>query len=270
MASTKNGASDVLDMDLYELSRVHRTLLKLADKPNWTADDTKSFDCMHYLGDAAICNAAKELDVSAGDRVLDIGSGFGVTGRYLHQHHHVSTIGIELQREIHEIAQTINERSGAGGIATSINGNFLDLNPDQMGAPVDHVVSFLCILHIPERELLFKKAHDVLKPGGRMYIEDFFARTALDEKTRGILCNSISCPGLPDKSKYLAELEEAGFQVTCWVDMSKIWTEYVRRRAVDFRSEPSVDTNLTNFYDAVDEVFSGGQVGGVRITCQKK
>ncbi|GKT50114.1 satratoxin biosynthesis SC1 cluster protein 4 [Colletotrichum spaethianum] len=270
MPSTRNAASEVPDMNLYKLTRVHRTLEKLKDKPEWTADDTKTFDCMHYLGDAAIESAAKELGLRAGEKVLDIGSGFGGTGRYLYRHYNVATIGIELQRDIHDIAQAINERSGAADRATSINGNFLELDPSLMGAPVNHIVSFLCILHIPERKALFKKACDVLEPGGRLYIEDFFARTALDSKTLEVLRGSVSCPYLPEKSHYMEELEKAGFEIINWADMSDTWTEFVHRRAQEYKKNPTVDADLTTFYDAVDEVFSGGQVGGTRITCQKK
>ncbi|KZL74398.1 methyl transferase-like protein [Colletotrichum incanum] len=270
MPSTRYAASEVPDMNLYKLNRVHRTLERLNDKTKWTADDTKSFDCMHYLGDAAIENATKELGLKAGDRVLDIGSGFGGTGRYLYRHHGVTTAGIELQKDIHDIAQTINERSDTGNRVTSINGNFLELDPGLMGAPVDHIVSFLCILHIPEREALFKKACNVLEPDGKLYIEDFFARTAIDDKTLEVLRDSVSCPYLPDRSHYVEELEAAGFEVLSWVDMSNAWTEFVHRRAQEYKKDPTIDADLTAFYDAVDQVFAGGQVGGARITCQKK
>ncbi|KAJ0165861.1 hypothetical protein CTA2_9697 [Colletotrichum tanaceti] len=271
MPPSSNAASGVPDMGLYKLSRVHRTLQGLESKSDWTPEDTKSFDCMHYLGDAAVENAAKELGLKAGERVLDLGSGFGGTGRYLHRHFGATITGIELQQDIHEIAQTINERSGVGGGATSINGNFLHLDPGLMGAPLNHIVSFLCILHIAERETLFKKACDALETGGKLYIEDFFALKPLDAKTVEVLRASVSCPRLPAKCQYMEELEKAGFQVINWVDMSTAWTEFVHRRAEEFKQDPAaVDADLTSFYDAVDGVFTGGQVGGARITCQKK
>ncbi|KAK1977878.1 methyltransferase domain-containing protein [Colletotrichum cereale] len=270
MPLPRDAASEVPDMNLYKLNRVHSTLESLKDKPEWTADDTKSFDCMHYLGDAAIDNAAKELGLKADERVLDIGSGFGGTGRYLYQHYGVATTGIELQKDIHDIAKTINKRSGAGDRAASFHGNFLELDSGLMGAPVNHIVSFLCILHIPERVALFKKAYDVLEPCGKLYIEDFFAREPLSSSTLETLRGSVSCPYLPDKSQYVQELKAAGFEITNWVDMSTTWTDFVHRRAGEYKKDPTVDADLTAFYDAVDAVFTGGQVGGARITCQKR
>ncbi|KAL0933651.1 methyl transferase-like protein [Colletotrichum truncatum] len=265
MASSTRPGSDVPDMNLYKLDRVHRTLEQLKDKPMWDAEDTGGFDCMHYLGNAAIDNAARQLGLKPGDRVLDIGSGFGGTGRYLYRHYGVETTGIELQGDIHDIATTINNKSGAAGRVSSIHGNFLELSSNRMGVPVDHIVSFLCILHIPEREALFKKALEMLKVGGGFYIEDFFARTALDDKTLSLLRESVSCPDLPDRQKYEAELTKAGFEVAEWVDISDTWADFVHHRA----GHPSVDTDLITFYNAVDEVFASGKVGGVRITCRK-
>ncbi|TDZ35242.1 Phosphoethanolamine N-methyltransferase 3 [Colletotrichum spinosum] len=271
-AATAAAAPAVPDMNLYKLGRVHRTLASLRrDKASWTAEDTHSFDCMHYLGDAAIDNAARELALQPGDRVLDVGSGFGGTGRYLYRRHDVRTTGVELQEDIHRIADEINQRSGAGGGAVSINGNFLELDAASMGAPVDHIVSFLCILHIPARAALFRKAWEILKPGGKLYIEDFFATTKpLSPETLKTLRTSVSCPDLPDKEQYSRELADAGFEVKNWVDMSSVWTDFVHQRAEEYKQDAAVDADLTAFYDAVDEVFTGGQVGGVRITCHKK
>src|ERR1700733_12980229 len=76
---------------------------------------------MHYLGDAALNHAAAKLGPTLGSpdkattRLLDVGSGFRATGRYLHQRFGGDVTGVELQQGIHHIAEEINRRSGVGG-----------------------------------------------------------------------------------------------------------------------------------------------------------
>ncbi len=268
---------DVGKMALYGLSRARSAIASLTSsgKSVWEPQDTASFDCMHYLGNSAIDNAAVELGLKPGDTVVDLGSGFGATGRYLAAHSRVSVVGIELQKEIHDLAETINAKSGhlgADRAARSVNGNFLTLplsRPSEgsgLPAPVDHVISLLCIMHIPAREQLFRRASDILVPGGRMYIEDFYAKEPLGEEASRVLRDVVSCPYLPDESQYRKDLEEAGLEVTNWVDMSAEWGDFVHKRALEYRKGNEVEENLAAFYDAVDWLFGGGKVGGCRIT----
>jgi cyclopropane fatty-acyl-phospholipid synthase-like methyltransferase len=218
---------------------------------------------MHYLGNAAIDNAAVELGLKGGDKVIDIGSGFSATGRYLHQKCRVDVTGIELQDDIHQLAEVIIEKSGMADHVRSVNGDFLQLNIDSQA---DHIVSFLCILHIPDRIALFSKAAAVLRSGGNIYIEDFYARELLDEDLRTILRDAISCPYLPGRQQYEQDLEASGFENVKFHDVSSVWSEFVRSRAKAYRDDPQHDPSLSAFYDAVDTLFASGQVGGCRIT----
>ena len=131
---------DVGKMALYNLDRARNTMDKLSGKPKWHIQDTASFDCMHYLGNSAIENAARELVLKPGDRVIDIGAGFNATGRYLYEHYGADVTGIELQREIHDLAETITEKDGLSAGVHSVHGDFIQLD---LGAPADHIVSFL-------------------------------------------------------------------------------------------------------------------------------
>ncbi|KAK3693630.1 S-adenosyl-L-methionine-dependent methyltransferase [Podospora appendiculata] len=263
-------------MALYNLDRARKAVAALESKPEWEPADTASFDCMHYLGDAAIANAAAELRLQPGQTVLDLGSGFGGTGRYLYRHHGVSAIGIELQPEIHELATAINQRSIIPPTTTttttvpvtpptSINKDFLDL---ALPTKVDHIVSFLCIMHIPDRARLFRKASALLQPAGGLYIEDFYAaHDALDADTARLLREVVHAPHLPGREAYTADLRAAGLDVVSFRDVTAEWADFVHRRAVAYRRQPGHETSLARFYDVVDLLFASGQVGGCRITC---
>lgn len=261
MGSHPAGA-DVGQMALYNLSRAQKRMAELSNKPRWELSDTEGFDCMHYLGNAAIDNAARKLGLKPGDRVVDIGSGFGATGRYLHRMYGADVTGIELQTDIHRLAETINERNALQESVRSVNMDFLQLDLDQA---VDHIVSFLCFLHIPDRCSLFRKVARSLKLGGKIYIEDYYARTHLDNETGTLLRDFISCPFLPTSEQYVQDLQEAGFSNIQFQGMSEEWSAFVRSRAISYKSDPAHEPSLAIFYDTVDALFAGGHVGGCRV-----
>ncbi|KAK3934415.1 SAM-dependent methyltransferase [Diplogelasinospora grovesii] len=278
-------------MALYNLERAYKALETLsAEKKGsaWEASDT-----------AALDSAAAELGLMQGDVVVDVGSGYGASGRYLYRNYGVEVVGVELQREIHEVAEVINKNSQLGSpvAVRSVNGDILRLGLDDLlplasetrhrscsreqTRNADHILSLLCIMHIPDRTSLFAKAAQVLKHNGKMYIEDFFAKqetikTADPDLTppvttppHQLLRDVISCPYLPSRDQYLADLSAAGLQVISFVDMSTDWTTFVHTRALNYRSTKGNDyePSLAAFYDTVDYLFSSGYVGGCRITC---
>ncbi|KAG8408278.1 hypothetical protein J3459_017879 [Metarhizium acridum] len=265
MVSPK-GDTGIGNVALYDLGRIRRSLDALASKPKWEPSDTADFDCMHYLGDGALEKACQTLGMRSGQRVIDIGSGFSATGRYLHKKCGVDVTGVELQAEIHELAETITKRNGLAGGVHSVNADFTKLTVD---APVDYIVSFLCILHIPDREALFQKVASSLKPGGKVYIEDFFARTTLSQNASDQLRDIVSCSYLPSREQYISHLTNAGFHGVRFEETSEDWAKFVHERAVRNRHEGTSEAPLTIFYDAVDALFASGQLGGVRLTAVK-
>ena len=256
----------VADMALYSLARARVCVAALDGKEQWDIGDTASFDCMHYLGDDALHNAARELKLRPGETVLDIGSGFSATGRFLHSYYGVNVTGVELQPEIHALAETITKRNGMETNVRSVNDDFL-----QMAAvtPVDHIVSILCILHIPDRQAIFGKAASMLSVGGKMYVEDFYARKPLDSTAQRQLREVVSCPYLPSREQYIRDLEESGFGDVQFHDMSAEWSDYVHARAARYRQSPNPESTLLTFYATVDTLFRGGLVGGVRISAAR-
>ncbi|TFB01041.1 hypothetical protein CCMA1212_006898 [Trichoderma ghanense] len=261
-----NSTSDIGHAALYHLERFKRSLDALDGKPTWELADTADFDCMHYLGDAALEKAAEALDLKPGQAVVDIGSGFSATGRYLNKHYGVDVTGVELQPEIHQLAELITQRNGLSEHVRSVNADFATLCLD---APVDHVISFLCILHIADRDTLFSKAASALKTGGKMYIEDYFARTTLSKDVSDKLRNIASCPYLPSRDRYISDLAKAGFKDIQFEDMTEEWAKFVHERAVSNRQRGTTAAPLTLFYDTIDALFAGGELGGARITATK-
>lgn len=277
---------------LYNLSRAHTLLASLAAKPKWTNADTSSVDCMHYDGDTALEHCASQLDLQPNQHVLDIGSGFSATGRFLASKYGAHVTGIELQRENHELAQRITVRNVDPRVVErvrSVNADFLRLTPESLvvvgsdgkpsSARFDHVVSLMCIMHIPEsaRSAVFRQAARFLKAGGKMYIEDLYDKSCqrdavshLTERELHQLREIVACPYLPSASRYVADVAAAGFDGVAFEDVSEKWTGLVRARTENYRGSEKPNADLQNFYDTIAEVFEGGSVGGVRLTAVRR
>ena len=272
-------------MALYNLSRAHTHLASLSSKPKWTNADTSPFDCMHYDNDAALEHCASKIHLQPNQHVLDIGSGFSATGRFLASRYGAWVTGIELQRENHELAQLITARNVDAGVVErvrSVNADFLTLTPESLlggndGSPssssphFDHIISLLCITHIPQsaRSALFQQAFHFLKPGGVLYIEDFYDNSLpgspLTPQETESLQTVMACPYLPSRSKYITDVQSAGFERVEFEDVTEQWRAFVRARAERYRAEERQDAELRRFYDVVAEMMEGN-VGGVRLT----
>lgn len=291
--STKdNQTSDISNIALYNLSRAHSILASLSHKPQWTNADTSPFDCLHYDGDTALEHCASKLSLQPNQHILDIGSGFGATGRFLASKYGVYVTGIELQLENHDLAELITSKNEDPRVVQrvrSVNADFLSLTPGDLAvagsdgnlssAQYDHVISLLCIMHIPEsaRAALFRQAARFLKPGGKLYIEDFYDRSCQSDGvsrfTEGEmrqLQEVLACSFLPSASRYVEDVAAAGFEDVEFEDVSGKWTPWVRERAERYGVSESANAGLRAFYDTVAEVFGGGKVGGVRLTAVRR
>ena len=272
--------SFVSKMALYDLKIARSTLASVSHKPTWTIADSASFDCMHYDGDAALDLCAHKLALQPDQRVLDIGSGFGATGRFLASKYQVHVTGVELQPEVHELAETITRKNAEERVVKSVrsvNADFLKLTEDDIygqheRAPFDHALSLLCIMHLPRsaRRPFFKQVHRYLKGGGRIYIEDYYQRQPLLENEHVKLHNLVACTFLPTKSEYSATVAEAGFDAIEFEDVTVHWRDILVARANKYNAKADKSPDLGKFYDTVAELFLGGNLGGVRLTATKR
>ena len=121
---------------------------------------------------------------------------------------------------------------------------------------------------------LFKSCRDALRPGARMYIEDYFARGELEPAERAELSKHVCCDYLPDLDTYRSRMLDAGFTVEKAIDVTSRWTDFVVSRLRLFRENrgqlltvhgsETVDS-LDVFYATVVRLFRGGRLGGVRF-----
>ncbi|KAL1665130.1 hypothetical protein GGF50DRAFT_126653 [Schizophyllum commune] len=270
--SKQSGDTIQLSMALYEQHRVQQCLRRIMDQAIWEPDDTAEFDCMHYDGDYALDRAVDRLALPSGAHILDIGAGYGSTGRYLHAEHGLRVTGLELQKDIHDVAALINARQAMPANAVrAVQGDILDdATLPYLDAQYDGAVSFLTILHISDRAPLFARLAALVRPGGRVYIEDYVRGRELtdDESTR--LAKIVACPYLPDRSTYRKQVRAAGFRVLCNEDVSATWKRFTRARAEAYVRRTDAVPSMATFYDTVAELFTNGAVEGMCLTLERR
>ena len=264
--------SAMSSMYQYRVSRIWQELdAKGKDKTDLSIDDLLDLDQYHYLGTEAIAVAAKLMNLDACSLVLDIGSGVGGTARYLAEKYGCEVTALELQDHLHAAAVNLTQGCGLEAKVKCQAGDILEFLATQT---YDAWISLLVFLHIGDRPSLFNKSAQVLKPGGKFYIEDYFARHSLSKNDLNILNNVVACPYLPSRGRYLTDLTAAGFVDLEFEEVTNLWQPWVKGRFDQFVSERDQYLSLhgaemvnaqTSFYQAIASLFQAGNVGGARI-----
>ncbi|KAL8660726.1 MAG: hypothetical protein Q9202_006276 [Teloschistes flavicans] len=130
-----------------------------------------------------------------GAEVLDVGCGLGGTARFLARHHdcHVTGLTISAKQvdmatqlsahEEEEAHQNNNNAAGGGGFITvGEHGSvrFVELDAENMGHYFPTHAVFDCVWiseamsHLPDKPLFFQNAINVLRPGGKLVVADWF------------------------------------------------------------------------------------------------
>ena len=234
------------------------------------------FDQYHYFGTDAVDEGIDALALGPRDRVLELGSGLGGPARYIADRVGCTVTALELQSDVHEVASELTRRCGLAHLVRHQQGDILE-GPVPAGH-FDALFGWLVFLHIPERERLYRRCHEALRPGGRLYVEDFFERGNLSARERETLALKVYCRGLPRLDALYRDLEEAGFTDVDAHDLTPSWTDFVSERARAYRERreqevalhgAEVFEGLDDFYRSVAELFRAGNLGGMRVSARK-
>jgi sarcosine/dimethylglycine N-methyltransferase len=236
-----------------------------------TVEDLNRFDQLHYHGTDALDAAITECGIGDGDRVLEVGSGWGGCARYIAHKAHAQVTAVELQADYDQVARDLTARVTMDGIVDHVNADFLDL--DLQESAFDHAVSWLALFHIPRRDVYLDKLNHTLKTGGFLFAEDLYLVQQPGPDEADDFQQHLRPGSLFDRAAYFASLDLAGFDIVHMSEMTADWTEFTATRLQAFRDArsdyeavhgPEGFAAIELFYAKMAGYFARGLVGGVR------
>lgn len=182
---------------------------------------------------------AAKLAIRPGERVLDVGCGWGSNLLYLAQHTEGVFQGITLSAQQREVAQA---RAREWGVADRVQIEVRHVEDLQLAAnSVDAVLFSGSIVHMHNRDAVHRLVGQVLKPGGRMLISDCYYPVQVrgdreSAATQYIFVEALGYCRLLGLAEELAMIEQAGLDVLHVEDLTRHyvltlerWIDNVRR-----------------------------------------
>ena len=190
-------------------------------------------------------------------RVLDLGSGYGGSMRYLAGLHGCRCVALNLSEVENERNRQITRRQGLGDLIEVVDGDFthLDFEDDHF----DVVWSQDAILHSDDRQRVCAEAARVLRPGGYLVFTDpMQADNAPVDKLKPIYdrihLDSLASPGF-----YRNTLEQLGLTLVSFEDHAGQLPQHyarVRQELID-NEDALLDRGVSRDY--IERMKSGLQ-----------
>jgi tocopherol O-methyltransferase len=191
--------------------------------------------------DALVDLVANHLVLAPHLRVCDIGCGYGATAQRLAEQHQVDVVGV-----------TISAAQAARGHARTPHAGSVTirqqdwLTNDFSANAFDRAYAIESSEHMGEKQRFFAQAFRTLRPGGRLVVCAWLART--DPRAWEVrhllepICREGRLPGMGDEDDYRRMGQQAGFEIIGLDDVGdhvqRTWWVCLRRLAGKLATDP--------------------------------
>lgn len=178
--------------------------------------------------------------IERGERVLDVGCGYGAAGRWLASRLACDVTGITISAGQARVAKRRNARETRAGSTNVVRADAVRM--PFLGRAFDVIWVIECIEHLAPagKERFFQESARLLRPGGRLALctwEHGDVTPGRDGSQPGRLVAEVSdrflCPSLASAAEYTAWCEAAGLAVSWSEDLTakveRTWDVLLKR-----------------------------------------
>ena len=172
----------------------------------------------HTFGRAATIALADAASITADDRVIDVGSGLGGPARYLARVHHCQVVGVDLTRELCDVAADLTRRVGLDDRVEIRQCDALALPfPDEAFdvAWTQHVS-----MNIADKAGFYAELRRVVRTGGRLAFFDLLSGPEQPIHFPVPWAEDPASSALATVSETRDLVRDAGFEIRHWEDLT--------------------------------------------------
>ena len=157
--------------------------------------------------------------ITAGQRVLDVGSGNGAAAVFLAERVGCEVAGLNISERENDEARRLAAERGVDDRVEIRHGDFHDLPFDD--GSFDVVWSQESLLHAVDKPGVVREMLRVARPGGRLVVSDLLMRDDVPDDERQVLYARVGTPEMWDLDAYADALRAAGWQVVVAEDWGR-------------------------------------------------
>jgi len=220
---------------------------------------------------------ARQASIRPGDRVCDIGCGYGAVALTLNREYGAQITGLTVSEKQYQRANA----AAAGN--NQVNFLLCDALSNDLGAnSFDVAIAVESSEHMPDKLAFLREVNRLLRSGGRCVVAAWLARErpgAWESKyLLEPICAEGRLPNMASPTEFRGMLESAGFDDVSFLDLTlsvrKTWSLCARRVTKRIFTDPTfrrilTDPHFTNrvFAKTVFRIWLAYQIGSMRYGC---